>query len=284
MRTASTTLAIVACLACNNAPILVSRIVSPAEASRAQGTKLRSVAVLRGEGRAELPANAIVEPTRVRVPQTGPFDYALDSGEKVLRDDKAVITGVETPGNPPIVTAFRPGTAELDETHKLVRGELATGEQRLPLMATDHIEVRGTFASGEEIPLGGRVEQKRATSALVFGSVLFLATYIPSAYVGISSPKGYDGGLLVPVFGPWIAYFARPDCISGLASPCASAGIEKFAIALDGVTQAIGVLVFAVGLPTHTEVVDLPDSTQKTSAVRVRPTFGLGRLGLSGEF
>lgn len=282
MRTSA--LALVVCLACNNAPIEVNRVVSPADASHTNGTKLRAVAVLRGQGRAELPANAIVEPTRVRVPQTGPFDYALDPGEKVLRDDKGVITGVQTAGDPPIVTAFKPGTAELDQEHKLVRGELAEGEQRLPLMVTDRIEVRGTFASGEEIPLGGRVEQKRAISALIFGGALFLATYIPAAYVGISSPMGYDGGLLVPVFGPWIAYVARPDCVTGVGSPCASAGLEKFGIALDGIAQAISILVFAVGLPTHTEVVDLPDSTQKTSAVRVRPTFGLGRLGLSGEF
>lgn len=276
-------LALLVCIACSNAPIDVVRVVSPAEAARAHGTKLRAVAVLRGEGRAELPANAIVEASRVRVPQTGPFEYALDPGEKVLRDQKGVITGVETPGDPPIVTSFKPGTAELDEKHKLVRGELADGEQRLPLMATDRIEVRGSFAGGEEVPLdGGHVEQRRAISALIFGGGVFLLSYIPAAYVGVSSPKSYDTGLLVPIIGPWIAYASKPDCTSGVGSPCASAGLEKFAIALDGVAQAIGVLVFAVGLPTHTELVP-SDSTQK-NAVRVRPTFAVGKLGLEGTF
>lgn len=271
------------CAGCSTAPLEVSRVVSPSDASRAQGTKLRAVAVLRGEGRAELPANAIVEPARVRVPQPGMFDYALDPGEKILRDDKGVITGVETPGDPPTVTAFKPGTAVLDEEHNVVRGELELGEQRMPLLPTDRIEVRGSFVSGEEIPLGGRVESTRAVSALAFGLALFTVSYVPAVYSAATSPHSYDTGMFIPIFGPWVALAARPSCVDAVGVVCAGSSLEKFLVAFDGVGQAVGILIFLVGLPTRTEV-KWPESTETKTGLRVRPTLGFGRLGLSGEF
>lgn len=280
-------------LGCSHGPFEVSRVVSPADAAKVQGTKLHAVAVLRGDARAELPAQAIVEATRVRVPQKGAFEYALDPGETVVKDDQGRINGVRGAGSAGALTEFVAGTATFDEAKNAVVGELAAGEQRVPLLPTDRVEVRGSFVSGEDIPLGGHVGETRATSALVFGIALFSLSYVPSFAIAAESSKTSDRGLYVPIAGPWIAFAQRPTCVETNApgpSQCIGDNVEKLALVGSGTLQALGVLFFVMGLPSRTQV-EWPDSLEKNehpsetkSSLRVEPVFYPGGAGLRGEF
>ncbi|HSQ67573.1 MAG TPA: hypothetical protein VLM85_30395, partial [Polyangiaceae bacterium] len=171
-------------------PIEAIKVVSPEEATRANGTKLKAVAILRGDQRAQLPDGVTVrsskEGSEVRVPREGVFEYSLDPGETVERDAQDRIVGVKSgEGKAAHETRFIPGTAE--QQGDVVRGELEDHVERVPLFPGDRVELRGTFGVGETLPLDGKVETTRAWSALGFGGALLGGAYIPSLIVGATS-------------------------------------------------------------------------------------------------
>lgn len=262
-------LAAVACAA----PMEVDKVTSPAEAARANGTKLRAVAVLRGRARAALPDGATVTSTEVLVPRPGVFTYALDPGESVVRDAHGVVVGVSTPSDDARgatrVTRFVPGTATLDDGR--VRGELEGHVEHVPLLPGDRVELRGTFAPGERVPTGGRVVATRAWSALGFGGALLGGAWLPSVIVAATSGIDANHWLYVPVAGPWAAYAARDACTPAVdPRPCLGDAGERVALIADGILQATGAVLMLVGLPTRAEV-----RWGKEAWLRVEPSVGV---------
>ena len=112
-----------------------------------------------------------------RVPRPGVFTYALDPDEKVVMDDRKRIVGVKSGDH---TTRFIAGTATQEGTE--VKGELEDHVERLPLLATDRIELRGAFAPGEVVPTGGKIETTRAWSAIGFGTALLAGGWLPIYY------------------------------------------------------------------------------------------------------
>lgn len=261
-------------------PLEVSRLVSPPDAAMYRATKLRATAVLRGEGRAELPEGALVDAKEVRVPNAGAFVYHVDPGETVEKNAKGEIIAVHTPGEPPGVTRFIAGTAT--QTGDDVTGELEGHELHVPLLPTDRVLLTGSLAPGDPLPAGGKVENVRAWSALIFGGVSFLLAYFPSVYVAATSSTKGEGWLGLPVFGPWAALGARDDCVPDPASPgptCAGDATSKIGIITDGIIQGLSVGILLVGLPSHTEI------TWPGGQARIVPTFGTANgLSLIGKF
>lgn len=239
------------------APIEVDKVASPAEAEGANGTHFRAVALMRGQARAPLPPGVTVSAGEVLVPRPGEFTYALDPGEKVVRDAQGRITGVETPASDPKgaphVTRFVVGTATLDDAR--VRGELEGHVEHVPLLAGDRIELHGTFAPGETVPTGGTIATRRAWSALGFGAALLGGAWLPSVIVGATSGVDANHWLFVPVVGPWIAYAARDGCQPAVdPRPCLNDASERIGIIADGILQSTGAVLMIVGLPTSAEV------------------------------
>lgn len=251
------------------APIEVTKVATPSEAAQANGTTFHATAVMRGDARAALPADATIEASKdvleVRVPRPGTFTYALDPGETVVRDDQQRIVGVKSGEQ---VTRFIPGTATLEGNE--VRGELEGHVERLPLQPSDRIELRGTFAPGESIPTGGKVEVTRAWSAIGFGGALLGGAWIPSIIVAAMSSIDANHWLYVPVVGPWAAYATRDACVpSQDPRPCLGDAGERIGLIIDGILQTTGAVLMIVGLPSSAEV-----HWGKTAKVRVSPLTG----------
>ena len=261
-------------------PINVTRLVSPPDAAMYRATKLRPTAILRGEGRADLPDGALVDAKEVRVPNAGAFAYHLDPGETVEKNAKGEIVAVHTPGEPPSVTRFIAGTAT--QTADDIQGELEGHELHVPLLGTDRVVLAGSLSPGDPLPAGGKVESVRAWSALLFGSVAFLLAYVPSVYVAATSSTKGEGWLALPVFGPWAALGARNDCVPDPTSPgptCAPDATSKIGIITDGIIQGVSAGILLVGLPSHTEI------TWPGGQARLVPTLGSANgLSVVGKF
>jgi hypothetical protein len=258
------------------APIEVTKIATASEAAEANGTKLHATTIIRGEARAPLPPDATISATKdvleARVPRPGVFTYSLDPGETVVRDEQQRVVGVTSPSTG--TTRFIAGTATLEGNE--VRGELEGHVERLPLLPTDRVELKGTFAPGETVPTGGTVETTRATSALAFGSVLLSGAWLPSIIVAATSGIDANHWLYVPIAGPFIAYATRDDCVPQVdPRPCLNDAGERVALILDGIIQASGALLVVVGLPTSAEV-----RWGKQASVRLSPFSG----SISGTF
>lgn len=229
----------------------VTRTVSPSEAD----PKLEARAIVRGAERIELPQGAHVEGTRAVLAAGTVATIALDPGDVVVRDEGGRIASVRS--GDVVTVRFAPETAEMIDASS-VRGEIAD----MPLRAGDAVEVHGTFAPGDALPGGGRVESSRMTGALVGGITLFAIAYGPSAYAGSQSSN--DRALLVPFVGPWLDLANRPQCVapSQIALAAASAGIDpcigdtavRVALVASGVAQGLGALLTIVGLPSHSEI------------------------------
>lgn len=236
-------------------PIEIVKVTSPAEAAEANGTKLRAMAVIRGEQRAALPEGVTIDPAKdapeVVVPRPGIFTYTLDRDDAVVRDDKGVITGVKTGLH---VTHFIPGTAHADAV--AVTGELEGHVERVPLFPGDRIELRGTFAPNERTPLHGKVEVTRSWSALAFGGALLGGAWVPSIIVGATSGVDANHWLFLPIAGPWIAYATRDACPQSTSDPtsCFADAGTRIGLAIDGVLQATGALLMLVGLPSSSDI------------------------------
>lgn len=250
-------------------PIDVTRQVTAREASAANGTKMHAVAIVRGQARAPLPDGATVVDLEARVARPGVFTYALDPDEKVLYDDQKRVVGVKSGEH---VTKFIPGTATLDGTE--VKGELEDHVERLPLLETDRVELRGTFAPGETVPTGGKVETTRAWSAFGFGAALLGGAWLPSVIVGATSDIDANHWLYVPVAGPWVAYAMRDACAPDVdPRPCLNDAGARVGLIIDGILQTTGLGLLLVGLPSSAELKwGQKDGT--TARVRIEPFSG----------
>jgi hypothetical protein len=268
--------AIVMLLACGCAgPIDVTRQVTAREASAANGTKLHAVAIVRGQARAPLPDGATVVELEARVARPGVFTYALDPDEKVLYDDQKRIVAVKSGEH---VTKFIAGTATLEGNE--VKGELEDHVERLPLLETDRVELRGTFAPGESVPTGGKIETTRAWSALGFGAALLGGAWLPSVIVAASSDIDANHWLYLPVAGPWVAYAMRDACVPDIdPRPCLNDAGARVGLIIDGILQTTGFGLLLVGLPSSAE---LKWSQKDGTTARVRIEPFLGRI--SGVF
>jgi len=270
-----------ACLWACATPVQVLKVASPEEATQASGTKLRAVAVMRGKARAALPSEANVYKAEgaafeVRVPRLGLFTYALDPDETLVRDAEQRIVGVKT-GT--YVTKFIAGSATLEGNE--VRGELEDHTEHLPLLPSDRIELRGTFAPGETVPTGGTIGVTRSWSALGFGGALLGGGWLPSVIVAATSSVDANHWLYVPVVGPWVAYATRDACMPAVdPTPCLNDAGERVAIIFDGIVQSTGAVLMLVGLPSSAEV-----RWGKQARLRIAPLVGLhSGLSIEGTF
>ncbi|HEY2366783.1 MAG TPA: hypothetical protein VGH87_10365 [Polyangiaceae bacterium] len=262
--------ALVALVACGCAgPIDVTRQVTAREASAANGTKLHAVAIVRGQARAPLPDGASIVDLEARVPRPGVFTYALDPGDKVVYDDQKRVTGVKSGEH---VTRFIAGTATVEGNE--VKGELEDHVERLSLLDTDRVELRGTFAPGESVPTGGKVSTTRAWSALGFGAALLGGAWLPSVIVAATSDIDANHWLYVPVAGPWVAYATRDACTPDVdPRPCLNDAGARIGLIIDGILQTTGFGLLLVGLPSSAEIQwNQKDGT--TARVRIEPFSG----------
>ena len=271
MRHALWAIALVGCAG----PIDVARTVTPSEAVAANGTSFHATAIVRGQAKAPLPENVVVAANEIQVPRPGVFTYALDPGEKVVRDKAGNITGVAAPSGEESAH-FVPGTATLEGNE--VHGELVGHVEHVPLLADDRIELRGRFAPGDSIPTGGHVQTTRAWSALAFGGALLGGAWLPSIIVAAASSVDANHWLYAPIVGPWIAYASRDSCAPSVdPRPCLSDAGERIAIIADGILQTTGAVLVVVGLPSSAEI-----KWGKQARLRVAPSFG--GISIDGVF
>jgi hypothetical protein len=238
----------------------VTQTYTPAAAAGVQSDKFVPVAVVRDTGRMPLPAGARVEEGRVVLPRM--YAHKLGPGDVVQEDEIGRIVAVRSPGNPPVVTRFVPGTAQSPPASDEVRGELADDAAVLLLRPSDGVEMHGVLAPDDAIPGGGRVQSTRSTGALVAGVVLFTLSYGPSVYVGAQSPRAADRALEAPVVGPWMDMAQRPKCVAPASpvalpiDPCIMETASRIGLAVSGSVQDLGFLLTLVGLPSHSEIVE----------------------------
>jgi hypothetical protein len=241
-------------------PVEVTRTYTAASAADRQREGMVPVAVVHGADRVALPRGSRVEGRGIVMPRA--HVHKLAPGDVIEQDDQGRIVAVRSGGDPPIVTRFVPGTASSPGASDSVRGELAD-DRGITLTDSDAVEMRGTMSSDGAVSGAGRVEETRATGALVAGLILFGLSYGPSAYVGLQSSNSYDKVLAIPVAGPWMDLAQRPACVPpmlppGVQSPIDPCSIENLSRALlitSGAVQGLGTILTAVGLPTHSEVV-----------------------------
>jgi hypothetical protein len=266
--------ALAGCSSGCSSTVEVTRFATPPNAARlVRGGKLVPKAVVRDKERIPLSTDAKIEADKVTVPLAhGVFVYHLRSGDVIELDADDRISAVRMPTEPPSWIRFAPGTATSPEGTDEVRGKLAQGESTVPLRPTDKIEMFGTFSDGERVPGGGHVESTRSTIALLAGSIILGLAYLPSAYFGAASSRKGDRILLLPVFGPWIDLLGRDKCVPPDGSealpvdPCIEETANRVAIVASGIAQALGSVLFAVGVPSRAVFVeDDPKAAKRTA-------------------
>lgn len=129
---------------------------------------------------------------------------------------------------------------------------------------------------GEPIPAGYHPITRKRTGLVVGGAVTFGATYLFTALGGaIASDTGSDRAalLMIPVVGP----FAMVGDGSGATG--------SFGLVLNGLTQAAGVTMFALGFALPKTVL-VRDDLAKVEVSPVPMSFGpqSGGVGLVGRF
>jgi len=135
------------------------------------------------------------------------------------------------------------------------------GGEAIALRANDGIEMQGELGSGERVPGGGRVESTRSTTVLLTGAMIFSLAWLPTAYVGLGSQRASDRVLVVPLLGPWIDLASRPACVPPDYAKllpvdwCIEESASRAALVASGGIQLLGGVLFALGLPSHVEVV-----------------------------
>jgi hypothetical protein len=133
--------------------------------------------------------------------------------------------------------------------------------EAIPLRSSDGIEMQGELAEGHSIPGGGRIESTRSTTALVAGSIVLSAVWLPTTVVGLESRRAGDRVLAVPLFGPWIDLAGRPECVPPAYAKmlpvdwCLEENASRAALVASGALQLVGGVLVVLGLPTRAEVV-----------------------------
>jgi hypothetical protein len=214
--------------------------------------------VVRGGARTELPADAKIEgkdELRVTFPKgaRGAAVRKLEDGDAVVEDEQGRIVAIHAKNG--VEQRFEPGTAHMSAGSDEI---LVEQTNEVPLAPGDRIELLARYAPGDTVPGQGKVEERRKISALVLGGLFIIMGYAPAVYVGATSPLKQDRTLLLPVLGPWIDLLARPACNSSNntpVDPCTGESLAKAALVTSGIAQALGTVLFAVGLPAEAVVV-----------------------------
>jgi hypothetical protein len=233
--------------------------------------QLHATAIVRGEARIALPAGAQIEADHVAIPSSPVVVHKLAPGDVIETDSQGRITAVRSASTPPIFIRFKPGTATSPEDSDVVRGAPAESAPTIALAPADGIEMTGAFHVGERVPGGGTVEASGSAVATITGAVVLGMSYIPSAYVGLGSPRSSDQVLLAPLIGPWIDLANRGSCnqpqlpagVSIPVDPCAEESAVRAALVTGGIIQAAGAILLIAGLPFSAQVVGGPDNPSK---------------------
>jgi hypothetical protein len=260
------------------------RVVSPDEAPAYAGTKLTPFALIRGDGRAELPAGTRVTAHVVRIPRPGVFEWHLDPGETVETDGTGNVVAIHAAAT---TVQFVPGTATRSGDE--IRGELVDHEEKLPIQEGDRVELRGKLSVGDDLPYGGHVERSVAGGAIAGGLASLILSYAPSAFIAATSSLSNDKWLWVPLAGPWVDLATRPSCVPNEAiaavspvDPCLPETLAQVALVADGVLQGLGAILTVVGMPSgaHVEWGD-----RRSATVRIAPAVGpASGVAVSGTF
>jgi hypothetical protein len=233
----------------------VTRLMTVQDAIQLHSSRLVPVAVTRDGERIPIGAGATMTPKEIRWEARGQFSHTLEEGDVVLTDDHDRITGLRTRAG--VTYNFAPGTAKSPENSDKITGALAGEPKIVQLLPRDKIVLEGTFAPDENVPGGGHIETKRSTELLVLGLLVFGLGYAPAVYVGATSSLNSDRALLVPALGPWIDLATRPKCVPPPGSeilpvdPCSVETASKVGVIAAGVVQALGTVLIAFGLPSH---------------------------------
>jgi hypothetical protein len=262
---------------CAATPVEVRGSHTPADAARLMPVKDGKAWVVRGGARTELPADAKIEgkdELRVTFPKgaRGAMVRKLEDGDAIVEDDQGRIVAVRAKNG--LEQRFEPGTAHVRDGSDEI---LVEQTNEVPLAPSDRIELLARYTPGDTVPGQGKVEERRKLSALVLGGIFLVMGYGPAVYVGATSPLKQDRLLVLPVLGPWIDILARPKCNSGNTpiDPCTGESLAKAAVITSGIVQAIGTVLFVVGLPA--EAVVVKDEARGVS-------IEIGPMGAHGTF
>jgi hypothetical protein len=285
MRALAITTILASALGCSASPVEVRRSATPADAPRL-APRLRPSAILRGAQRTPIPADAAITPSEVVIDtDTSPVHvHKLMPGDVIETDEDGRILAVRSSNG--TETRFAPGTATSPSGSDVVRGKLSVERRAIALGEGDRIEVTGTFAPGEKVPGGGHITSTGLPAFVVLGLVTFAVGYAPAFYVGATSALKADRVLLLPVLGPWIDLGTRPSCTtdqnifkaSGLDT-CAPENAAKAGLIAAGAFEALGTLLFLVGLPSRAVFVE-----DLRTGLRIEPILSPNSAAVVGHF
>jgi hypothetical protein len=249
--------------ACAPTPVEVREAHSAAEAARLLPVNDGKAWLVHDGVRTELPPGARIEGKDelfLVVPKGAPSSGTvrkLQDGDSVVEDAQGNIVAIQ--GKNGSEQRFEPGTARMrpgtDEI--VIQAAAASNDRGTPLAPADRVETIARYGPGQVVPGQGKVEERRKVGLLILGGLFFVMGYAPAFYVGATSTLKQDRVLLLPILGPWIDLLARPKCESGTApvDPCIGESLAKVAIGASGIVQAVGTVLFAVGLPAESAIV-----------------------------
>ena len=121
---------------------------------------------------------------------------------------------------------------------------------------------------------------------LASGIITFGVTYGAGAIVAATSPVSADQQMFVPIAGPWMDLFERPDCGGNTGRSCNAETTYKVLIVADGIGQAIGALTVVeaflnpeVHTSTHSVTASEKPSLRVTPASLGPGGYGMLALG-----
>jgi hypothetical protein len=145
------------------------------------------------------------------------------------------------------------------------------------------------YEEGDPIPPGYRVVHRSRQGLVIAGAIVFLVSYgIAFSVAAIDDFKDQTNWLTIPIAGPWLMMYHRsqPNCDSQSGDGCVEQSLEtllRFYLAIDGVAQAAGAVMFAFGVAGRNILV----RDDGYASVRLRPaTLGASGYGamLTGRF
>jgi hypothetical protein len=165
----------------------------------------------------------------------------------------------------------------------------AWGQSAQPSFAQPERErpARLPYEAGERIPEGYRlqtgVNKPLVIAGIAVGGAGYAFGVMGAMDLGFEDHSGY---LLIPVAGPWLMLAAGRDpaepCPTedGQVCPTGDISFQAPAVALDGVVQAVGVVLLATGLTTTRQYLQRKElSVSLMPASFGRQGYGLGAFG-----
>lgn len=137
------------------------------------------------------------------------------------------------------------------------------------------------WSEGEPVPPGYHPVTRTRTGLIVGGAVLFGVTYLFSALAAAVASDANPGqtnplaSLWVPAAGPFIQMFQSGNSATG-----------SLVLGLDGLCQAGGIAMFAIGLAVPKTLLLRNDVASSAPHLAFAPILGSGRsgMGLIGTF